>query len=335
MTQPNEAVGGGNDTVVAVEPTIEDRFSALNTSEDDKEEVDDGAEPSDDDLSNALQAEEDDAEPVETEAASEDDDGPAIPPPVSWTAEEKEEFKSLPKALQETLTRREAEREKFVQSKAQEASRARTEVQAQAVAELATLREQQLAQINALLPPIPDEPSSFLQVEDPYSYAAAHEQRKAAIAQHEYAQQVAQAVVQHQAQLEAGLNQQQQQASQALLAEKFPEFLDTAKGPELRDKLRSTALALGYSDSQLANTDAVDVLAIKTASEWKAKADKLDALMAKQMARVREGKVPPKVSRPGVPQGKGAAENQRYTADRNAMRGGDKEAASRVFARFV
>jgi hypothetical protein len=43
----------------------------------------------------------------------------------------------------------------------------------------------------------------------------------------------------------------------------------------------------------------------------------------------------PRVSKPGVAQGKGAVANQRYTADRQAMKSGDQDAAARVFSRFL
>jgi hypothetical protein len=43
----------------------------------------------------------------------------------------------------------------------------------------------------------------------------------------------------------------------------------------------------------------------------------------------------PKVSKPGVAQGKGQIANQRYTADRQAMQRGDADAAKRVFSNFI
>ena len=324
MTQPETAVGGSDtDTVVAVEPTIEERLSAISEEPDDEEEPLAG-EPSDEEL---LAAEDD----IEDEP----DEGPAIDPPVSWDAEAKERFAKLPREDQEYLAKREAERERFVQSKAQEAARARQDVQAQAVQELTAINNQRLAQIGAMLPPIPDEPSEYLRAENPYQFAAEMENRKAIIAQHEYAAALANEVVQQQQAAEQALNLQKQQTNAALLQEHYPEFLDPGKRTELQAKLRSTALALGYSDSQLAHTDAVDILAIKTASEWKAKADKLDTLMAKQMARVREGKAAPKISRPGSPTGKGVQAGQRYAADRKAMQTGDKDATIRVFKNFL
>jgi hypothetical protein len=63
-------------------------------------------------------------------------------------------------------------------------------------------------------------------------------------------------------------------------------------------------------------------------------AAKYDKLMAQKMDRVRSAKDLPRVSRPGAAQPRGAAEGQRYQADRQAMRNGDKD-AQRVFAKFL
>jgi hypothetical protein len=57
-----------------------------------------------------------------------------IAAPVSWTAEEKARFGELPREVQETITRREGEREKFVQSKASEAAQARQTAERDAIA---------------------------------------------------------------------------------------------------------------------------------------------------------------------------------------------------------
>jgi hypothetical protein len=56
----------------------------------------------------------------------------------------------------------------------------------------------------------------------------------------------------------------------------------------------------------MAQAGSTDILALKKAAEWKAKALQLDALNAKKMAAVRSAKGLPKMARPGVTQGKGA-----------------------------
>lgn len=330
MTQLSEAVGDAtNDTVVAAEPTITDRFSAIAEDQDDLPEED-----RQDDASASADVELAPEDVAELEADAEESDASPIQAPVSWTAEEKEEFNNLPRTLQETLTRREGEREKFVQAKAQEAKQTRSAVEQQAFGIIKQLQDNHIQHITSMLPAIPERPNARLQAEDPYAYADQLDAHEWALAQHQQAQQVIQAIEHQQAQHKTSSQEQARRESFEILQEKFPEYLDATKGPELKKALQSTALALGYSQDQLANTDAQDVLAIKTASEWKAKADKLDTLMAKKMERVREAKSLPRVSRPGTPQ-KGVVANERYQADRSAMRGGDRDAGARVFSKFI
>lgn len=330
MTQQETAVGGAtdNDPVIAAEPTLEDRFAAF--AEDTGEEGDEAPEQ-------PPEAAEGDEAPEldETELEAEGDEPSPIQAPVSWTAEEKEEFKNLPRAVQETLTRREAEREKFVQSKAQEARQTRHVVEQQA-AEWRTSKLEADARLLAdMLPPIPERPSYQLQAEDPYTFAQQMDWYENAVAQRN-------AIAQRYDQIQAEIGsvqkttaEQAQQLSHQILQENFPEFLDPAKGPELKTKLTATALALGYSQEQLNSVDGHDILAMRTAHEWKTKSDKYDALMAKQMEKVREAKSLPRVSRPGSAPVRGAVANERYTADRQAMRDGNRDAAARVFGRFV
>lgn len=331
MTQPTEAVGGDhNDTVVAAEPTLEDRFAAFGDEQDEEEQPQEV--PTDelhpDDVA-ALEAEDaeagDDAGP---------DDLPPITPPVSWTAEEKAEFAELPRALQETLTRRESEREKFVQTKAQEVKAATQKIEQTAAERIAQVQNASLETMKALLPEIPARPSASLMAQNPAQYAYQLESYENAIAQHQYVQQVAQQVQAHQSAAEQAAAEAEARENEALLREKFPEYFGE-QGPELEKALRSTALALGYTEDQLNYVNAQDVLAMREVSVLKAKADKYDTLMAKQMERVRDAKKLPKVSRPGVAVGKGAVANERYQADRQAMQQGDKDAASRVFAKFL
>lgn len=326
MTQPQEAVGGATDEpIIAAEPTLEDRFAAFSDHED--EEAPQDAAPEDAPAN-------DDTLPEADEIEVTDDDLQPITPPVSWTAEEKAEFAELPRALQETLTRRESEREKFVQTKAQEVKQATQKAEQTAAERIAQVQNASLETMKALLPEIPARPSASLMAQNPAQYAYQLESYENAIAQHQYVQQVAQQVQAHQSAAEQAAAEAEAKENEALLREQFPEYFGE-QGPELEKQLRSTALALGYTEDQLNYVNAQDVLAMREVSVLKAKADKYDTLMAKQMERVRDAKKLPKVSRPGVAVGKGAVANERYQADRQAMQQGDKDAASRVFAKFL
>lgn len=328
MTQHEGAVGGATDEpIIAAEPTLEDRFASFSEPEDEEQQADEA--PAGDIEGEPEIDEADIAEAAEAEA----NESPIVPP-VSWTAEEKAEFAELPRALQETLTRRESEREKFVQTKAQEAKANIQKVEQTAAERIAQVQNASLETMKALLPEIPQRPSAALMAQNPVHYAQLMEQHENAIAQHSYVQQVAQHVQSQQQAAERAAAEAEAKENEATLREHFPEYF-TEQGPELEKTLRSTALALGYSADQLDYVNAQDVLAMRAVSQLKAKADKYDTLMAKQMERVRDAKKLPKVSRPGVSQGKGAIANERYQADRQAMQNGDRDAGVRVFSRFV
>jgi hypothetical protein len=208
-------------------------------------------------------------------------------------------------------------------------------VETQAMDHIRQLQESQQRALIALLPEIPAKPAHQLMVTSPQHYAIMMDAHERATAQQETILQQIDELDRRAAGQEQALKTQQAQEAAVLLGEKFPEFLDPTKGPELRQKLRSTALALGYSDDQLANTDAQDILAMKQISEWKAKAEKFDTLKAKQMQHVRDGKKLPAISRPGAQTARGTNDSRNYAADRQAMRNGDRDATTRVFSRFV
>lgn len=322
MTQPEEAVGGTDEPIIAAEPTIEDRFSAIE-------------EPKDDEDAPEAQAEE--APELTEEDVAEDGEAedPPIAPPASLTAEEKEQFKKLPREAQEFTARRIGELEKGFHSKAQEAAHAEARAHAEAAESFKTVATTFAQQLGALRVPLPDKPSHQLQADDPYAYAEAMDAYERSAAHNQWIEQQLGKVTQHIQQVRAADHQRMQVETLQVLQTDFPEYLDDAKGPEIRQKLGSTALALGYSAEHIAGADHADIKAMRLATDWRIKAEKYDNLMAKKMEKVREAKGLPKVSRPGTAQGPGAAANQRYSADRAAMKGGDRDAATRVFGRFL
>jgi hypothetical protein len=331
MTQPTEAVGGSDEPVIAAEPTLEDRLTAVVDNEENKKK------PEEDDEAPQATTAEDAPELTEEDVADSEEEGdlPPITPPVSWTAEEKEEFKQLPRQLQETLTRREAEREKFVQSKAQEAKHAEARVHAQVSDQFKNVTSLFVQQMAALAVPVPQRPAHQLQAEDPYQYAEEMDAHERAVAHNRWIEQQIGLAGQQFRHAQAADHQRDQVITLSALQNDFPEYLDEEKGPEIRQRLGSTAQSLGYSAEQIAMADHLDIKAMRLATEWREKAEKYDKLMSNKMQRVREAKDLPRVSRPGTAQGKGAVANQRYTADREAMKKGDRDAATRVFGRFL
>lgn len=328
MTQPVQAVGGAtnDEPVIAAEPTIEDRFADL--TEEEPEAAPEGNELPPDEAPDIEIAD------IE-EADIGDDDLPPIAAPVSWPDEDKQAFSELPRALQERVAARETEREKSTQAKFREASQAAQTAEQKAFDSIRQVQQAHIQQIVSLLPEVPPEPSAHLLVQDPAEYAAQKDyfdQMKA------YRGSLEQHIVEVTRAMQVGEQQRIEAARAAdvqLLQNEFAELFDQDTGPELAKAIKSTGIALGYSDDQLNMADGHDILALRTAMGWKDKADKYDRLMAKQMEKVRSAKNLPRVSRPGSSTSAQSAANQRYTADRDAMRKGDRNAAIRVFDRFL
>lgn len=237
----------------------------------------------------------------ETEDEAEADDLPPIDPPVSWDAEAKELFKSLPREAQEVVQKREAERERFVQQKSQEATQAQRNAEQAAIQQLAQIEQGYAEQFQSLAEQLqPQRPNPALLQHDPQAFYAQQAAYEASVAQRHELQQQAQHYAQQaqvrQAQIEQAEHDQQVQ----IITEHFPEYADPTTGPELQRTLTAVAKELGFPQELIAQARATDILAMRKASEWKAKADQLDKLNAKKMEKVRAAKGLPKSVKPGV-----------------------------------
>lgn len=289
--QPTEAAVGGEAETPAAE-TPQEYFEQLAVEEF-------GPDPEEEQPEGELEETEDEPE-IEEEA----DDLPPIDPPVSWDADAKAKFAELPRELQETVTKREVERERFVQQKSQEAARAKQEVEQQAYQSLAQYEQQVSAQLQqyAQLLSVP-EPDMSLLATDPHTYALQAKRYQDAQAQRNQAQQQAQMFAQQ-------AQEREQQAEQAYLAqqhqiivENFPEYADPTTGPKIQQELSAVARELGYPPELISQARAQDIIAMRKVAELKAKADKYDALNSQKMAKVRAAKGLPPVAKPGVSQG--------------------------------
>lgn len=293
MTQPTEAVSGAAnapvDAVAEAEKTFNDIAETYGSEDEEENPVEEeGVEPE-------PEAED---EPEEEAVA---DDQPPIDAPVSWTAEEKERFKDLPREMQETLSRRESERERFVQSKAQEAARARSESEQAASQQLAQIERSYAQQYQAIAAQFEvPEPDPILMMTDQAAYVSQLTAHKAAQAQRLQAQQAAAYYADQARAREAQAAQAHAAQEYQIVAEKFPEYVDPATTAKHQSELASIALELGYPNELINEARAVDILAMRKAAEWKAKADKLDKLEAGKMEKVRAAKGKPPVVTPGV-----------------------------------
>lgn len=289
MTHPaTPEVGGEPDAPAETNPFEDMAADLIGEDEQEEEETDqpEGDEP--------------EAE-VEDEPEIEADDLPPIDAPSSWTAEEKAKFAELPRDVQETVTRREAEREKFVQSKAQEAAQSRQAAAreaAQLLAQAERDKSEQLARYAQQLAVSP--PDARLFAADPQAYAQQLEAFQHYSAQQQQAQREAQEAAQQAEQYEQLVKEQEAQAFRQHLEAELPEFFDETKGPQIKNELTATAKFLGFSDDEIFGATSGQIVALKRISDLKAKADKYDAVMKRQMERVRQGKNPPPISKPGT-----------------------------------
>ena len=291
-TQPEAAVG--NEAPAPVEAETANPFEEM------AEEFLGPDEP--DEIEEELEeaaADEAEAETDEDEVEAVEEELPPIDAPNSWDSEAKEEFKKLPRALQETVQKREAERERFVQVKSQEAAQAQrnASIEAMKVAEAikaeAVEHLQRYAQQFEVKPP-----SAELFQRDPVAYAQQLEVYQNATAQREAAQRDAEKFRAEQAQIQQARAAHEAQAFHQQLQAEVPEAFDPSTGQEVLKELAATAELLGFDPNQISDVTAIK--ALKVTSEWKTKAEKYDALMKKQMERVRSGKTPPPIAKPGT-----------------------------------
>jgi hypothetical protein len=320
MTQPETAVGG--EPIVDSQLTPEDRLSvAFDDPANHQEE-----EPAEEETPEA------DDEPTDEEEA---DDLPPIDAPVSWDAEGRAVFASLPREAQEIVQKREADRERFVQQKSQEATRARQEVERAAHQQLAEYDARVSQHLQGLAEQLqPQRPNPQLLQYDPQAFYAQQAQYEADVAQRQQLQQQAENHA-HQAQSRAAQAEQAHNAEQhRLIVEQFPEYADPTTGPKLQAELSSVARELGYPPELIGQARATDIIAMKKVAEYKAKAAKYDALNSKKMEKVREAKGLRPVAKPGAAQAPGAARQTQYAQDREALRQGDGAATQRVLDSF-
>lgn len=252
----------------------------------------------------------------EPELEAEADDLPPIEAPVSLSAEDKEAFKSWPRDAQELFTKRLGEVEKGLHSKAQEAARARQEVEQAAHQRLAQYDRQvaeQLAQYAQAI--TPQRPNPALLQHDPQAFYQLQAEYEAGVAQQHQLQQQAQEYAQQAQYREQVAAQHEAQREHQIIAEQFPEYLDPTSGAKLQQELSAVARELGYPPELIQQARATDILAMRKVAELKAKADKYDLAMKKQMERVRQGKgkLPP-VSTPGVSKGAEGSRKSRAEA---------------------
>jgi hypothetical protein len=328
-TQPNEAVA--NDADNAPVETAEDIYARLGeeafgvTDEEEQPAEAEGDEPTDEGA--------DDEPTLEEEA----DDLPPIEPPVSLDAETKEKFKGWPRDAQEAFTKRVGELEKGFHSKAQEAAQAKQTAFQEAQQQLAAYDAQVAQHLQQYAQSItPQKPNPALMGYNPQAYAEQLDAYESAQAQQQQLQHQAMQYAQ-QAQVRAAQLEQANHAEQhRVIVENFPEYADPTTGPELQRKLTAVAKEMGFPDELIASARAVDILAMRTAADWKAKADKYDALQKDRMAKVRAAKgKPPVTARPGVAQTPGQSHARNIAQLNEALTSKNRDVAGEAFMKLI
>lgn len=310
--QANAPAVGGDSTPADINPA--DPFNAIademlpDTPKDEEEEA-------------PLEGDEPDSELDEAATEEEADDLPPIDAPVSWDAEAKEVFKTLPREAQEIVQKREADRERFVQQKSQEAKNARQEVEQAAYQQLADYEKQVSQHLQQYAQQIElPKPDASLLATDPHTYAYQMRQYEDAQAQRHQAQLQAQHFAQQAEQREAYAEQVRLQQDHQIIVENFPEYADPTTHEKHRNELSAIARELGYPPELIGQARAADIIAMRKVAEYKADAEKYRALQKSKMEKVRSAKGLPKVATPGVSQGSDQIRAQRATAAWNTVK---------------
>lgn len=308
---------------------VEDFADFLDASgiEDEEEEAPEDGEALEGDEPEGEDSPEEDGEPED----------PAIDPPVSWGTDAKELFAQLPADLQKQVVEREAQREKFVQAKALEATEAKRSARIEAETAFAERQRQYASEVDFFASQfVPQAPDPSLASTDPVTFIQLNAQYQAALVQHQNLMQRAEQARSEAAYREQVAAAEQQEAELAVLAQQIPDWSDEAKRAELLTSVASIGAELGYSPEALRDVSAQDILALRKAVEWKSKAAKYDALQKSKMEKVRTAKALPKVVRPGVAPTRGEiSSNKSQAAWQNVKAARTKDAQANAFADYL
>lgn len=235
------------------------------------------------------QATEDDIDPEEDGEEGEEPEQPAIDAPVSLKAEEKEQFAQLPPEAQRMLSDVLSRRDRETQQGLESARTAQRQAEAAAAEQVAQTQRQfadkfeQLAQVFAPQPPDPR-----LAQQDPGAYIAAK-----AIYDEEIGHfgQLMQQITGIRQQADGHTQQQDKEwrDDQVRQLMSVPEFADEAQRNDFLTGIETFATSEGgYSPEEVAQAGAKDILLLKKAQGWKAKAEKWDAHVKRRNERPRE-----------------------------------------------
>lgn len=268
----------------------------------------------------ALEQEELEPAPQEDEGATEEEEitaeedepeQPAIEPPASWNADDKERFQALPREAQDIIVRREAERDTGFQKKSEEFATDRKRYQEQVQKEEAHRQflENQVAQLAQMV--LPEKPDPSMLQQDPVAYLEAEARYKAGIEQLNGMRQQYQAQAQQRGQQSQEEYAKWMQDQKTILAEKLPEY-SGENSQEFKKSLADYGRAQGYEPERLSGADASDLVILNKAMLY----DKLQESKPTKLDAVKDL---PKVQKSSARIGKKAASMDRMSAARNKL----------------
>ena len=265
---------------------------------------------------------------------------PAITAPVSWTAEEKASFQKLPPEVQQTLLRRESEREQGIQTRLREAAEARTRyetLQQQAAterAQQANFLQGALLQLQPELQRLNGIDWAKLASENPAEWARQRQTFDDIQGRWAQAQQHLQGLQQQQSQQAEQQRRDFLVGEQQKLIAKLPEAADPVKGRALAQELTDFLMTeFGFTQQEVNNnlTDHRAILICRQAM-LAAKAEKAKA--AAQLKRVPTVQPGTNVRplRPAARQGNEGNMQERTALHDNLVRTGSDRAAADLMA---
>lgn len=275
--------------------------------------------------------------PIGDEQTNEPAEGQPIDAPVSWDADAKAKFQSLPRDVQEYVTKRENERNAEVRRVQNEAAKLRQSFEAertQGTSQLQNIRNYLTTLTGALQTQVAGEFSDIKSREDVSRLAAENPGRyvlwrdkmdlleQASAAQNQFAAQQQQEYEYRRGQL--------MQEGQKRLAESVPDLMaDNEAGAKNRNELKGYLQKNGYTDAEISSV--VDHRAFSVA--WKAY--KYDQAMARQASAKKAGVQVPTVVRPGTSSG-GRGNGEAFQAARQSLRkSGSVDDAARALSRIL
>jgi hypothetical protein len=277
-----------------------------------------------------------------TDEAAEEAQLEPVDLPTSWPAELAEEWQNLPAPLQDTIVRREAEREAAVNAKFQEAANVRKANEA-VIAEANTNRQKfieatQLALV--AVQPRPEPPLSMLDQRsadynpDAYNLEMAYRNREVAYVE-SLQTQLAEAQAQQDqesAQVEQAYIAQVEEKFRPALLQDVPELSDPAKQPQKLNELITYAISQGIGEHVFRDPEiAQRITSPELHLAWKAmQYDKMKAAQGKVQPKAQKPAAPP--VRPGVATSRSAIQaTQKKTLFERLEKTGSIEDAAAIF----